>query len=144
MCRHSGTAGGFLLLLARDDMYYPIRDPFSTHAQCVAGVSVLIRLRALQCDKCQLWSHTKCVGIVDSVYGELQVADTFPDSVHPVCLQNFLPLRCLIVSDVEFLGTSVDEDILPLTVEVLEEPFHGLRVLYHNVQGLHSKMDELS
>ena len=40
MCRHSGTAGGFLLLLAGDDMYYPIRGPFSTHAQCVPGVSV--------------------------------------------------------------------------------------------------------
>ena len=47
--------------------------------------------------KCQLWSQTKCVGIVDSVYGELQVEDTFPDSVHSVCLQSFLPLRCLIV-----------------------------------------------
>ena len=47
----------------------------------------------------------------------------------------------MIDCDVKSLGTSVDEDILPLTVEVLGEPFHDLRVLHHNGQGLHSKMD---
>ena len=45
----------------------------------------------------------------------------------------------MIDCDVESLGTSADEKILPLIVEVLREPFCGLQVLHHNVQRLHSK-----
>ena len=62
----------------------------------------------------------------------------------PSCLFAELPVTEVIDCDVECFGSSVDKDLLPLTVEVLGEPFRGLRVLHHNVQGLHSKMDELS
>ena len=99
--------------------------------------------RALQCDKCQLWSHTKCAGIADSVYRELQIKDTF-SWLCPLCLFAELPATEVIDCDVRSPETSIDEDMLPLTVEVLEVAFRGLRVLHHNVQGLHSKLDELS
>ena len=78
----------------------------------------------------------------DSVYRELQVKDTSWQC--PSCLLAELPATEVIDCDVESLGTSVDADILLLTLEVLGEPFHGLWVPHHNVQGLHSKMDELS
>ena len=91
MCQNSGIVGSFcLILLARDALLNP--GPIQ-HPCTVCCRSVRSNQRTLQCDKCQLWSHTKCVGIVDSVYRELQVKDTFLGSVQHVCLLSFLPLR---------------------------------------------------
>ena len=140
MCRHSGIARRFLLLLAGDVLPNPgpIQHPCAVCCKCVRS-----NQRALQCDKCQLWSHIKCVGIVDSVYRELQAKDAFSWQC-PLCLFAELPATEVIDCDVQSSEESVDEDALPLTVEVLGEAFHGFRVLHHNVQGFHSKMDELS
>ena len=52
-----------------------------------------------------------------------------------------LPATEVIECDVKSLRTSIDKDVLPLTVEILGKPFRNLWVLHHDVQGLHSKMD---
>jgi len=33
---------------------------------------------------------------------------------------------------------------VPLTDDVLETPFSGIRIIHHNIQGLHSKLDTLT
>ena len=90
MCWHSGIAGDFLLQLVRD--VSPNPEPIQ-HLCTVCCRSVHSNQRALQCDKCQLWSHTKCVGIVDLCIGSCRLRTLFPGSVHHVCLLSFLPLR---------------------------------------------------
>ena len=35
-------------------------------------------------------------------------------------------------------------ECIPLAVDALKRPFTGVRIVHHNVQGIHSKMDDLA
>lgn len=108
----------------------------------MCGKSVHSNQRALQCDECQLWSHASCVHITDGLYRELQVQAQF--SWHcPSCFFAALPTKEVSDCSTQSPIKSCDFDSIPLTVDVLEESFFGIRVIHHNVQGLHSKMNEL-
>ena len=109
------------------------------YPRTICGENARANHRALQCDARQLWSHASCVHVKDGLYRELQAKVQF--SWHcPLCLFAVLPTtevdECGMQSTVE----PCDSDSIPFTVDELEEEFSGIRVIHHNVQGLHSEL----
>ena len=90
-------------------------NPGPTRYPCtVCDKPVRSNQRSLQCDNCQLWSHADCTGVSGALYAELQ-------------------------SQTEFFYGSI---LLALTIDVLHDSFVGIRVVHHNILGLHSKIDD--
>ena len=135
----SGETVNYLLLLCGDISTNPgpIRHPCT-----VCSGSVRSNQCALQCDNCNVWSHARCVGVNDSFYRELQLQGDFCWQC-PSCLFSVLPCTEVCTDDTQPSISSADTAI-PSTVDVLEDTFSGIQIIHHNIQGLHSKTDELS
>ena len=95
---------------------------------------------ALQCDNCLLWSHTACVGVNNQLYKEFQTKTEFSWQC-PSCLFAILPN--LEVHDIN-TEIEVPHNTLPSTIDGLTSSFNGIRIVHHNIQGMHSKMIEIS
>ena len=83
----------------------------------------------------------------NSLYKKLLVKSEFSWQC-PSCLFTVL-LNNEVIDSID-LSSSADESInelsayhLPSTLDVLKGSFHGVRVVHHNAQGLHSKMTEI-
>lgn len=137
--RRAGISWNFLLLLAGDVLQNPgpIQYPCTVCSRCVRS-----NQRALQCDCCQLWTHAACADVGRSAYTDMQLKQNFNWQC-PSCL--FAALPSSGVCDDSRNSSTEDLSSEPaLAVDVLSESFIGTRIVHHNVQGLFSKMDELS
>ena len=130
-----------LLLLLGGDVSEnpgPVRYPCT-----VCSRSVHSNHKALQCDNCQMWSHIKCVSISNDYYAVLQQTTDFSWQC-PSCLFAALPsldISSHSDSDTTLSNSMGDQHSL---LELLKDKPRGVRVVHHNVQGLFSKLDELS
>ena len=110
----------------------------------VCGKCVQSNQKALECDGCQLWAHIRCVGVSNTIYNELDAKSRF--SWHcPTCLFSELPSIDVIEPDTQSPRTPPSSsECIPLAVDTLKRPFSGVCIVHHNVQGIHSKMDDLT
>lgn len=139
---NSGEAINYLLLLCGDISINPgpIRYPCT-----VCSRSVKSNQKGILCDSCGKWSHSCCVGISDQKYTSLSTAVDFCWQC-PSCLFSVLPNL-----DVYDSPTASSDETLNPTIsdtlsvfEMLSPPFSDLRLINHNIQGLCSKLDEIS
>ena len=95
----------------------------------------------IQCDGCNKWTHASCSDVCTDLYNEMEAQVEF--SWHcPSCLFQELPL--FDVSDDSTSVSSVDSDSTPSALELLGASIQGVRIIHHNVQGIHSKITELT
>ena len=134
----SGETVFYLLLLCGDISTNP--GPIQ-HPCTVCSGSVRSNHCALQCDNCNFWSHARCVGVDASFYRKLQLKGDFCWQC-PSCLFSVLPGTEVCIDEPQSPISCVDNAI-PSTVDVLERAFSGIQIVHHNIQGLHSKTDEL-
>lgn len=98
----------------------------------------------IQCDGCMEWTHAGCANVSVDFYNQLEAKVEF--SWHcPLCLFQELPL--LDVLDGSVSSSSPDSENLaedPSTIDLLEATISGVRIVHHNVQGIQSKIIELT
>ena len=98
----------------------------------------------IQCDGCMEWTHAGCVNVSVDFYNQMEAKVEF--SWHcPLCLFQELPL--LDVLDGSVSSSSPDSENLaedPSTIDLLEATISGVRIVHHNVQGIQSKIIELT
>lgn len=103
--------------------------------------------KAIECSGCEQWTHAYCAGVSEHDYEDFCTREEF-DWFCSTCLFDQLPQSDVFAatsgnsdSDVEwFFGPSV----LSSTYDVLSSSFNGIRVVHHNVQGIQSKMTEIT
>ena len=100
--------------------------------------------REIQCDGCMKWTHAGCANVSVDFYNQLEAKVEF--SWHCLlCLFQALPL--LDVLDGSVSSSSPDSENLsedPSTIDLLEATISGVRIVHHNVQGIQSKIIELT
>ena len=98
--------------------------------------------KSQQCDSCYSWSHNKCGGVSQRVYGELKWKIEFSWQC-PSCL--FSELQSFDAFEDSFDvkgGSSVDYSSASVG-KVIKISSKGIQLIHHNVQGLLSKLPEL-
>ena len=131
----------YLILLMSGDIHL---NPGPAHYPCgVCGKCVWSSQKALLCDNCDLWFHTRCIQVSDAndayycslvsfnwictlcLFHQLPIIDTCEDSISP-------PNNMDRASD------------LLLASDITDSPISGVCMIHHNVQGLMSKVTEIS
>ena len=137
---YSGISRYFMLILCGDVSLNPgpVQCPCTVCEKCVRS-----NQRALLCDECELWSHANCVGIKADVYNKLKEKMDFSMQC-PSCLFSVLPNVDVIDNPLPTISDTNSPCLLPLADEALCTTFTGIRVAHHNIQGVHSKMDDLA
>ena len=137
--RRPGTFHLLLLLLLGGDIHCnpgPVRYPCG-----VCRRSVACTHKGLQCDACINWFHIKCVAVTPTQH------ETFCDSEEfswqcPGCLLSHLPSG--EDSSLSLLDASQSSYDLSLPIDLFQGPCEGVRLIHHNVQGLNSKLTEIT
>jgi len=97
---------------------------------------------ALLCDGCSSSCHTTCAGVNNLLYKEFQIkTNEFRGSALLVCLQfcKFDPNELNMTQD----SIKLSCNTLPSTIDALASSFNGIRIVSHNIQGIHSKLTEI-
>ena len=112
--------------------------------------------RGVQCDVCTMWLHTRCIGISNEEYAELQGSDE--SWCCKKCLTEALPLHDVSDTDSIFdapadstVNTSQDSSLTPTSANGHKEnrqqqspsPPKSLSILYTNCRSLLPKLDHL-
>ena len=103
---------------------------------------VRINQSGIECDACHRWTHTSCSDVSVDLYNQMEAQVEF-SWYYPSCL--FLELPLVDVSDVSSLAAdecSTDADLS--IVNQLGAAIQGIRIVHHNIQGIHSKLTELT
>ena len=143
------SSGGiiFYLLLLCEDI--PANPSPICHSCTVCDKSIKDNQKRVLCDLCGNWSHARCVGIDAHRYSNLCKAEDINWQC-PSCLFNALPYHDVVMDASINVDSSVvsDSDLsqhdLPFVSDVLSVPSCGVRLIHHNVQGLLSKMPEIT
>ena len=108
-----------------------------------------VNQKGVLCDLCGNWSHARCVGIDAHRYSNLCEAEEFNWQC-PSCLFNALPSHDVVMDASINVDSSAvsDSDLsqydFPFVSDVVSVSSNGVRLLHHNVQGLLSKMPEIT
>ena len=108
-----------------------------------------VNQKGVLCDLCGNWSHARCVGIDAHRYSNLCEAEEFNWQC-PSCLFNALPSYDVVMDASINVDSSAvsDSDLsqydFPFISDVVSVSSNGVRLLHHNVQGLLSKMPEIT
>ena len=128
-----------LLLLCGDVPLNP--GPVNYPAKFPCGIctrNVNSNHRSLLCDLCDKWIHIHCARVTPATYHQYQSQPEFA-WVCPVCLFEQLPNT---VDEDSYLQSGLDHG--PSTLDVLRSSPGGIQLIHHNVQGLESKLPEIS
>jgi len=126
-----------LLLLAGDVQLNP--GPRNWKFPCgICEKPVKSNDKGIFCDVCQKWLHTRCIGMTDDEYSELQAS---PDSWScKRCLQEALPFAdCSLLSVSASQPSSISAGALSIGMSNHSSP----TILYTNCRSLFPKLDEL-
>ena len=116
----------------------PVRYPCG-----VCGNGVQNSQKALLCDSCDLWFHTRCVRVSDANYADYCSLVNF-NWICTLCLFRQLP-SAVTCDDSTNTTNNMDtiSDLL-FARDIIASPVSGVRVIHHNLQGLMSKITVIS
>jgi len=141
--RRSGTLWLFAITLLSGDIH---TNPGLFQYPCgICKKWVASNQKGLLCDLCNNWCHIACVDVTADLYERFCGMDNF-DWQCFVCLFSHLP-SLAISSDNDSKSSDNDSslnDHYPLPIDAFTPPFTNLRIVHQNVQGLLSKMTEIS
>ena len=145
----------WLILLGGDVEVNP--GPRNWKYPCgVCAKPVKSNQRGVQCDVCTMWLHTRCIGISNEEYAELQGSDE--SWCCKKCVTEALPLHDVSDTDSIFdapadsiVNTSQDGSLTPTSANSHKEnrqqqspsPPKSLSILYTNCRSLLPKLDYL-
>ena len=129
----------WLLLLSGDIEVNP--GPKNWRFPCgVCSQPVRANQRGVQCDVCATWLHTRCIGISNDQYVQLQHSDD-PWSCQR-CLREALPLADISSSDSIFNTSTSSTNSSDTSYQSLS-PSQQVLVFYSNCRSLSPKLDHL-